>query len=137
VSRQVDVLHCGNPEHEAGGSMSCWSRICSWASAMIRRSDMEREMDAELQFHMEAYAMDLVRNGVSGEEALRLARLEFGGVERTKEECRDARGVSLIQTFLGPEIWGTNFAQISRLHDYCCADSGSRGRSQYRDFQFG
>src|ERR1700693_3584 len=79
--------------------MSSWSRIRSWARATIRRSDMETEMDAELHFHIETYAMDLVRNGVLREEAMRRARLEFGGVERTKEECRDARGVSFLETF--------------------------------------
>jgi putative ABC transport system permease protein len=80
--------------------MSSWSRIRSRARATIRRSDMEAEMDTELHFHMEAYAMDLVQSGVPREEAMRRARLEFGGVERTKEECRDARGVSFIETFL-------------------------------------
>ena len=80
--------------------MTSWSRIRSWARATIRRSAMESEMDTELQFHMEAYAMDLERNGVPREEAMRRSRLEFGGVERTKEECRDARGVSFIETFL-------------------------------------
>ena len=80
--------------------MSSWSRIRSWASGTIRRSHMETEMDTELQFHVEAYAMDLERNGVPREDAMRRARLEFGGVEQTKEECRDARGVSFIETFL-------------------------------------
>jgi putative ABC transport system permease protein len=80
--------------------MTGWGRIRSWALAMIRRSAMEREMDTELQFHMAAYAMDLERNGVSRDEAMRRSRLEFGGMERTKEECRDARGVSFMATFL-------------------------------------
>ena len=64
--------------------------------AVMRRSRMERDMDAELRFHIEALAEDLVRSGVSREEALRRARIEFGGVERAKEECREARGVSLF-----------------------------------------
>jgi putative ABC transport system permease protein len=80
--------------------MSRWSRIRSWARATIRRSEMEQEMDTELRFHMEAYVTDLVRSGVPREEAMRLSRLEFGGIERTKEECRDARGVSFLETFL-------------------------------------
>src|SRR3979411_1216775 len=80
--------------------MSSWSRIRSWVRAVIRRPEMEQEMDTELQFHMEAYATDLVRNGVPHEEAMRCSRLEFGGVERTKEECRDASGVSFLETFL-------------------------------------
>jgi len=58
---------------------------------------MESEMDAELRFHIEAFAEDLVRSGVPHEEALRRARIEFGGVERAKEECRDARGVSFLE----------------------------------------
>src|ERR1700726_3367045 len=80
--------------------MSSWSRIRSWVRATIRRPEMEQEMDTELQFHMEAYATDLVRSGVPHEEAMRCSRLEFGGVERTKEVCRDARGVIFIETFL-------------------------------------
>jgi len=63
---------------------------------MMRRSRMESEMDAELRFHIEAFAEDLVRRGVLRNEAMRRARIEFGGVERAKEECREARGVSLF-----------------------------------------
>src|SRR6267143_1527832 len=66
--------------------------------AVTRRSRMEREMDTELRFHIEAFAEDLVRSGVPRAEALRRARIEFGGVERTKEECRDARGISFIDS---------------------------------------
>src|SRR6266705_2092489 len=57
-------------------------------------------MDAELRFHIEAFAEDLVRRGVPREEAMRRARIEFGGVERTKEECRDARGTSFIESLV-------------------------------------
>jgi len=46
---------------------------------------MESEMDAELRFHMEAYAEDLMRGGVQREEAMRRARLEFGEIH-----CLDA-----------------------------------------------
>ena len=73
-----------------------WSRVRSWLRAVMRRSRMEREMDAELCFHIEAFAEDLVRRGVPRAKALRRARIEFGGVERAKEECREARGVSLF-----------------------------------------
>jgi putative ABC transport system permease protein len=59
---------------------------------------MENEMDVELKFHIEAYAGDLVRSGVPRGEAMRLARLEFGGIERFKEECREARGVTFLDS---------------------------------------
>jgi putative ABC transport system permease protein len=57
---------------------------------------MESDMDAELRFHIEAFAGDLVRRGVSREEAMRRARIEFGGLERVKEESREARGVNFL-----------------------------------------
>jgi putative ABC transport system permease protein len=80
--------------------MTLWSRLRSWSRTTFRRSRMESEMDAELRFHIEAFAEDLVRSGVSREEALRRARIEFGGIERVKEEGREARGVSILDEFL-------------------------------------
>jgi macrolide transport system ATP-binding/permease protein len=77
--------------------MTLWGRFRSWLRATLRRSRMEREMDAEMRFHMEAYAEDLVRGGAQREEAMRRARLEFGGIERYKEEGREARGVRLLE----------------------------------------
>jgi hypothetical protein len=59
---------------------------------------MEDEMDAELRFHIESYADDLVRSGMARQEAMRRARLEFGGIDRAKEECREARGVNFIDS---------------------------------------
>ncbi len=78
--------------------MTLWTRLRSWLRAILRRSRMESEMDAELRFHIEAYAEDLVRKGVARPEAMRRARMEFGGIDRTKEECREARGVHLVET---------------------------------------
>ena len=57
-------------------------------------------MDAELRFHIEAYAEDLIRGGVPRDEAMRRARIEFGGIERAKEECRDARGVNFVESLV-------------------------------------
>src|SRR5215471_5819030 len=76
--------------------MKTWSKLASWLRAVTGRPRMEHEMDAELRFHIEAFAEDLVRGGVPREEALRRARIEFGGIERAKEECRDARGTNFI-----------------------------------------
>ena len=79
--------------------MNLWTRLRSWLRATLKHSRMESEMDAELRFHVEAYAEDLVRGGVPHPEAMRQARIEFGGIERAKEECRDARGVNFIENF--------------------------------------
>src|SRR5215470_7996705 len=78
--------------------MTFWSRFRFWLLAILGRGRMEREMDSELRFHIEARAEDLARSGVRRGEALRRARIEFGGIERAKEECREARGVSFIDS---------------------------------------
>ena len=80
--------------------MTLLSRFRSWWPALVGRSRMESEMDTELRFHIEAVAEDLVRSGVPRSEALRRARMDFGGFERAKEECRDARGVNHVEGFL-------------------------------------
>jgi hypothetical protein len=76
--------------------MTLWSRIRFWSQAIFRRSRMESEMDAELRFHIEAFAEDLMRGGMPRPEALRRARIEFGAIERVKEEGREARGVTFL-----------------------------------------
>jgi hypothetical protein len=80
--------------------MVFWSRLRSWLQTTLGRSRMESEMDAELHFHIETFTADLVRTGVSRQEALRRARIEFGGIERVKEGGREARGVNLVETFV-------------------------------------
>ena len=80
--------------------MTLWSRVRFWLLAVLGRSRMEREMDSELRFHIEARVEDLVRDGVLREKALRQARIEFGGIERAKEECREARGISFVESLL-------------------------------------
>jgi predicted permease len=93
--------------------MNLWNRFRSWLSAILQRSRTEREMDAELLFHIEAYADDLIRKGVSPEEALRRARIEFGGLERAKEECRDARGMHFVDTFFQDLHYGIRILRAS------------------------
>jgi len=80
--------------------MTLWSRIRSWFNAMLRRSRMESEMDAELRFHIETFAEDLIRDGMARDEAMRRARIEFGGIERVKEEGREARGVNFVESLV-------------------------------------
>jgi putative ABC transport system permease protein len=80
--------------------MRLLAQVRSWLGAVVHRSRSEREMDAELRFHIEARADDLSRSGIPRDDALRRARVEFGGVEGLKEECRDARGSNLLLSFV-------------------------------------
>lgn len=67
--------------------------------ALLRRQSAETELEEELRFHWERQVEKYVAAGKGREEAQRLARFGFGGVEQVKEECRDARGLSWLETF--------------------------------------
>ena len=67
--------------------------LFEWLSQPSRK---DRQLNAELEFHIEGRTRDLVKAGVPPAEAARLARIEFGGLESVKEECRDARRGHLI-----------------------------------------
>ncbi len=66
--------------------------------SLFRRGVVENELDDELQFHMDLQVEKHVRAGLSREEAMRQTRLEFGGVSRIKEDCRESRGVAFLET---------------------------------------
>jgi hypothetical protein len=61
---------------------------------------MEKEMETGLRFHLETRAEHLMQEGVSRAEAMRRARMELGGMDRAKEECRGARGVGFAESAL-------------------------------------
>jgi predicted permease len=58
--------------------------------SIIRRLQMERELDDELQHHMELKIQEFIEAGMSPEEARYAALRGFGGVEQKKEACREA-----------------------------------------------
>src|SRR5713226_10633821 len=74
--------------------------------SLFLRKNVEAELDEELRFHFEKQISKLVQLGLIPAEAKRLARLEFGGMEQLKEEHRDARGVSFIETILQDVRYG-------------------------------
>jgi len=73
-----------------------FARLRSLARALTSRGDFEAGLTEELRFHIEQYTQDLVRCGVSPDAARRRARMEFGGIDAVKEECRQARGLSVF-----------------------------------------
>jgi putative ABC transport system permease protein len=77
-----------------------WSDLRYRLRAILRRGDVERELDAEVRFHIEREAEKYEAMGVPRGEALRRARVAFGGIDRAKEESRDARGTALLDATL-------------------------------------
>jgi len=64
--------------------------------ALFRRSSLENDLDAELQFHLDHQVQAHLARGLDQDQAMRRARLEFGGLEQIKEEYRDALGIGAI-----------------------------------------
>src|SRR5580693_6196884 len=62
-----------------------------WFRRVGQKPLVEKRLDSELHFHIEQQIADYLASGLSPEEARRRANLEFGGVERFKEECRETR----------------------------------------------
>src|SRR5579872_3495316 len=75
----------------------------NWWRRLVRRSEMEEQLDQEVCFHLEQHEAELIAGGLAPAEARRQARLAIGGPSLVKEECRDARGtrpmVELAQDF--------------------------------------
>ena len=69
----------------------------NWWHRLIRRNTLETQLDAELQEHLDRHTADLIGSGMPEHEARRQARLDLGGVEGIKEQCRDARGTRWLE----------------------------------------
>jgi predicted permease len=72
----------------------------SWLHRLFARRQMESDLDKELRFHFESQVADKVRSGVPETEARRLTRIEFGGIEQIKEECRESRGTMWVESIM-------------------------------------
>jgi putative ABC transport system permease protein len=62
--------------------------------AIVRRSQVEREMEAELAAHLEAETSELTARGLDAGEARRRAAATMGRIGLIEEECRDSRGTA-------------------------------------------
>jgi predicted permease len=67
--------------------------------SLFRRARADEELHNELQDHIDSQTEHYVSAGVAPAEARRRALLDMGGVEQTKEKCRDARRVDWIRDF--------------------------------------
>jgi predicted permease len=83
--------------------------------ALINRTAVERELDDEMRFHVEHLRAKYIAAGLSVQAATRRARLEFGGVEQIKEECREARGIALLETIVQDVRYGIRMLRRTPL----------------------
>jgi len=64
--------------------------------ALFRRNSVERELDDELQFHLEKQKDKYMASGMPAKEAARQVRIDFGTTEAVKDQCRDAWGIRTL-----------------------------------------
>jgi predicted permease len=65
--------------------------------SFVRRDVVEQELDEELRFHLQQQVEIYMRQGLSRDDAMRRAQIEFGGLDQIKEEHRDARGLAPLE----------------------------------------
>src|SRR5581483_841791 len=95
----------------------CW-RQCSRADmrwrytfplrlrSLFRRQQAEKELDEEIQFHLQSLTDQYLAQGMTSQAARRAAIYELGHVEAVKEHCREARNVSFVENAVGDIRFG-------------------------------
>ena len=78
------------------------ARLLGW----VNRDRLDDEFDDELRFHLQMEADANLRRGLPPGEARRVARLRLGGSEGIKEECRDMRGLTFVDTVIQDVRYG-------------------------------
>ena len=71
-----------------------------WLARFFRKQQSEQQLDTELRFHLEKQVADFVASGLSPDEARRRANLQFGALESVKQQSREARRASFLDTLL-------------------------------------
>jgi predicted permease len=99
--------------------MRIFSIIRNFLFLVFRRERVEHEMEEELRSHLRNRADDLERRGLSRAEAERQARVEFGGYQRYKEECREALATRLVGELFGDLRYGMR--QLRRSPGFAAA----------------
>src|SRR4030088_2009894 len=71
-------------------------QLRSYLRSVFTRDKVESSIEAELRSHIELRAEDLQRTGLPAAEAFRRARIEFGGIEKHREDIRRSIGLRLL-----------------------------------------
>ncbi len=75
-------------------------RLGLWLRALLRPRAVEEELEREMRHHLELETDRNVREGMTPETARRKALVDFGGVERFKEQTREARGTRPLEDLI-------------------------------------
>ena len=81
--------------------------LASRFTDIFRSRKLDRELQEELEFHIDMETEENLRRGMSPEEARRQARITLGGVDRVREECRSGRGFPFLSDTIQDIRFGT------------------------------
>ncbi|HEX4913290.1 MAG TPA: ABC transporter permease, partial [Vicinamibacterales bacterium] len=79
-----------------------WKRL----RALLHHDELDRGLHAEVRFHIEMETEKNIKQGMSPEDARLKALRSFGPMEKHKEETREARGVSPLETLIADVRYG-------------------------------
>ena len=79
-----------------------WKRL----DALLRHGDLDRGLHAEVRFHVDMETEKNIKLGMSPEDARLKALRSFGPMEKHKEDTREARGVSWLETLVADVRYG-------------------------------
>jgi putative ABC transport system permease protein len=77
--------------------MRHWHMLRLRVRSLLRRGRVERELQRELQFHVDQQIDENVAAGMPLEEARRAALRTLGGLAQIQEECRDMRRTGYLE----------------------------------------
>src|SRR2546430_14122962 len=80
---------------------------------IFRKQRLERELNAELQTHLDLRTAENIRRGMSPADARHAPRCEFGGVEQTKELHREQRVRPFLETLLQDVVYALRMLRKS------------------------
>ncbi len=79
-----------------------WKRL----STLWRGAELDRQMNAEVRFHLDMETEKHIKAGMTPEQARHRALRDFGPMEKHKEETREARGVSWVEMLIADLRYG-------------------------------
>lgn len=75
--------------------------------ALFSRRCIEHQVSEEIRFHLEMEARENRAKGMSAAEARRVALLDFGGIEQTKETVRDTYATIMMDSLMQDICYAT------------------------------
>jgi hypothetical protein len=73
-------------------------RMALRLAGLFGKGRREREMEAEFESHFQMHVEENQRRGMDAAQALREARLKFGGIEQTRESMREEASMMMVET---------------------------------------